>query len=118
MGKAASDFIQQELKMDYVYDYMFHLLTEYASLLNFEPQVPKGAVEVCSQSMACSAKGTAKMFMMESLVKEPSSTSPCIIPPDEPELLRNIQKRNVNLIRLVEKWEDKYWESTNSHSGS
>ncbi|KAK3017594.1 hypothetical protein RJ639_004828, partial [Escallonia herrerae] len=34
IGKAASNFIQEELKMDYVYDYMFHLLNEYAKLLN------------------------------------------------------------------------------------
>ncbi|XP_059441999.1 uncharacterized protein LOC132174346 [Corylus avellana] len=118
MGKAASDFIQQELNMEYVYDYMFHMLTEYASLLNFEPQVPKGAVEVCSQSMACSAKGTVKKFMMESLVKEPSLTSPCINPRYEPQVVGNFYKRNSNLIRQVEKWEDKYWENANSQSRS
>ncbi|KAH7854610.1 hypothetical protein Vadar_015909 [Vaccinium darrowii] len=30
IGKAASDFIQQDLKMDHVYEYMFHLLSDYA----------------------------------------------------------------------------------------
>ncbi|KAM1157150.1 hypothetical protein FF1_027784 [Malus domestica] len=47
IGKATSDFIQEELKMDYVYDYMFHLLNEYAKLLRFEPRIPKGAAHLC-----------------------------------------------------------------------
>ncbi|KAF7148521.1 hypothetical protein RHSIM_Rhsim03G0183600 [Rhododendron simsii] len=33
IGKAGSDFTQEDLKMDYVYDYMFHLLNEYAKLM-------------------------------------------------------------------------------------
>jgi len=66
--------------MEYVYDYMFHMLNEYASLLKFEPQVPQGAVELCSETMACYANGAQKKFMMESLVKRPSVTSPCTMP--------------------------------------
>jgi hypothetical protein len=30
--------------MDYVYDYMFHLLTEYAKLLRFKPTKPPEVV--------------------------------------------------------------------------
>ncbi|GKV31118.1 hypothetical protein SLEP1_g39854 [Rubroshorea leprosula] len=81
IGKAASEFIHRELKMDSVYGYMFHLLNEYAKLLRFKPEVPKNAVELCSESMACPAKGLEKKFMMESLVKSPSDTSPCRMPP-------------------------------------
>jgi hypothetical protein len=112
IGKASSDFIQEELKMDYVYDYMFHLLNEYAKLLKFEPKIPEGAMELCSETWACSANGTEKKFMMESLVKGPSLTSPCTMPPPyEPRGLGNLNRRNINIIRQVEKWENKYWEN-------
>ncbi|KAL8106791.1 hypothetical protein AgCh_023529, partial [Apium graveolens] len=50
--------------MDYVYDYMFHLLNEYAKLLRFEPKIPEKAVEFCSETTACKAEGTEKKFKM------------------------------------------------------
>ncbi|KAK1315057.1 hypothetical protein QJS10_CPA06g00332 [Acorus calamus] len=57
IGKAGSRFIQEELKMDYVYDYMFHFLREYAKLLKYKPTKPPKAKEICVESMACAAKG-------------------------------------------------------------
>ncbi|XWS49920.1 hypothetical protein CRYUN_Cryun12cG0044300 [Craigia yunnanensis] len=56
IGKAASSFMQDQLKMDYIYDYMYHLLNEYAKLLKFEPRIAEGAVELCSEVMACQQK--------------------------------------------------------------
>lgn len=112
IGKAASDFIQEELKMDFVYDYMFHLLNEYAKLLRFEPRVPEGATHLCSESLACPADESEKKFMTESLVKSPSVTDPCTMPPPyESQALGNFYRNNINLIKQVEKWEDKYWDS-------
>ncbi|KAL6280348.1 hypothetical protein ACE6H2_017229 [Prunus campanulata] len=112
IGKAASDFIQQELKMDFVYDYMFHLLNEYAKLLRFEPKIPEGATHLCSESMACPVAESEKKFMTESLVKSPSVTSPCTMPPAyKPQALGNWYRRNINLNKQVQKWEDKYWEN-------
>uniref|UniRef100_F6I5Z6 Glycosyl transferase CAP10 domain-containing protein n=1 Tax=Vitis vinifera TaxID=29760 RepID=F6I5Z6_VITVI len=55
IGKAGSNFIHEELKMDFVYDYMFHLLNEYSKLLKFKPAVLPGAVELCLETMDCSA---------------------------------------------------------------
>lgn len=98
--------------MEYVYDYMFHLLNEYAKLLKFKPVAPDGAVEVCSETMACNANGSHKKFMMESLVKGPSITSPCTLPPPyEPKVLGAFYRRKLNAILQVQKWEDRYWES-------
>ncbi|KAF2297800.1 hypothetical protein GH714_003157 [Hevea brasiliensis] len=95
IGKAASDFIQEELKMDYVYDYMFHLLNMYAKLLKFEPRVTQGAVELCSEVMACPADGLERKFMTESLVKSPSVTGPCTMPPAyEPRVLGAFYRKN------------------------
>ncbi|KAF8380267.1 hypothetical protein HHK36_027751 [Tetracentron sinense] len=111
IGKAASNFIQEELKMDYVYDYMFHLLNEYAKLLRFKPTKPRKAVELCSETMACRADGTEKKFMMESMVKGPSYTSPCTMPPpyDTPAL-QAFLRRKANSIKQVEIWENS-WEN-------
>lgn len=110
IGKAASDFIQQDLKMENVYDYMFHLLNQYAKLLRFQPEIPMGAVEVCSETVACPRGGLEKKFMKESLVKTPPLTIPCSMPPpfDTPSLQR-LYRRNANIIRQVEKWEDEFW---------
>ena len=84
IGEAGSKFIQENLKMDFVYDYMFHLLSEYANLLKFEPTIPPGAFEVCSETMAC-LEGNKfwklKNFMVESMVKCPRDTLPCTMPP-------------------------------------
>ncbi|XWS38383.1 hypothetical protein CRYUN_Cryun19dG0126400 [Craigia yunnanensis] len=117
IGKAASSFMQEQLKMDYIYDYMYHLLNEYAKLLKFEPKIPEGAVELCSEVMACHAEGLEgrkKNFMMESLVKGPSITSPCTLPPPfEPQTLAASVRRKINSIMQVKKWEKGYWESLN-----
>lgn len=112
IGKASSKFIQEELKMDNVYDYMFHLLNEYAKLLKFEPKIPEKAVEICSELMACNANGTAKKFKMESLVKGPSLTSPCTMPPPyDTQELGKFLKKKTNAIKKVEIWEKDYWDS-------
>ncbi|GAV88308.1 Glyco_transf_90 domain-containing protein, partial [Cephalotus follicularis] len=117
IGKAASEFIQRDLKMDYVYDYMLHLLTEYAKLLRFKPTITKEATNICSEKMVCPANGLKKKFMMESLVKGPADTSPCTIPPpfDPPSLYRLLNRKE-NSIKQVELWEKKYWDSQNQQS--
>ncbi|RXI06776.1 hypothetical protein DVH24_025912 [Malus domestica] len=64
IGKATSDFIQEELKMDYVYDYIH----EY----------PK-ALHICA--WACPADESPKKSITESLVKSPLAIDPCTLPP-------------------------------------
>ncbi|XP_020204629.1 O-glucosyltransferase rumi homolog [Cajanus cajan] len=117
IGKAASDFVQEELKMDYVYDYMFHLLNSYAKLFKYKPSIGVNATELCVESMVCGAEGTVKKFMMESLVKGPSNTSPCTMPPpyDPPSLQAHL-KRKEDSIQQVESWEKSYWEKQNRKS--
>ncbi|KAK2976531.1 hypothetical protein RJ640_023769, partial [Escallonia rubra] len=88
IGKAGSNFILEGLKMKNVYDYKFHLLTEYAKLLKYKPSVPQGAVEVCPETLACGVTGVEKDFKMESMVKSPADTGPCTMPPPyQPEAL-------------------------------
>ncbi|KAL5718500.1 hypothetical protein ACHQM5_011397 [Ranunculus cassubicifolius] len=112
IGMAASDFIHQNLTMGYVYDYMFHLLNEYSKLLKYKPTKPEKAVEWCSETMACRADGLEKKFMLDSMVKSPSDTMPCNLPPPMDRLTRlSLIKRKVNSILQVETWMKKYWEA-------
>lgn len=117
IGKAASNFIQEELKMDYVYDYMFHLLNSYAKLFRYKPSISDKAVELCVESMVCKAEGNEKKFMMESLVKGPSNTNPCTMPPpyDPPSLHAQIRRKQGSIQR-VEFWETSYWKKQNTKS--
>lgn len=111
IGREASAFIQDELKMDYVYDYMYHLLNMYAKLLRFKPRVPPGAVEYCAEQMACPATGLEKKFEMESLVMQPAETNPCTLPPPyDPPSLASVIWRKENSIKQVELWEKRQWD--------
>ncbi|GAB4861793.1 hypothetical protein Ancab_037050 [Ancistrocladus abbreviatus] len=106
IGKAGSRFIMEELKMKNVYDYMFHLLSEYGKLLRYKPTVPPGAVEVCSETMACLAQGRERQCNMDTLVKSPSETSPCSMPPPyEAWSLKAFLDMKENITGRVEHWE-------------
>ncbi|KAH7850223.1 hypothetical protein Vadar_029453 [Vaccinium darrowii] len=72
IGKAGSNFIQEELKMKHVYDYMFHLLYSYGKLLKYQPTVPEGAVEVRSETHAGS-NSVLEKFKINSAVKDPAA---------------------------------------------
>lgn len=112
IGKEASKFIQEKLNMDYVYDYMLHLLTEYAKLQKFKPTVPRKAVELCAESMACPAEGLEKKFMMQSMVNLTHNSAPCSLPPPyTAKELQTLNTRKNNVIKQVEMWEQKYWKS-------
>lgn len=119
IGKARSKFIQKDLKMEYVYDYMFHVLNEYAKLLKFKPSIKALGVggtimEVCSETMACSSSGTWNRFTKESMVKYPSHSLPCTLPPPyDPHLLADFLEKKANLTRQVKIWEDEYWHKSN-----
>jgi hypothetical protein len=94
--------------MGYVYDYMFHLLTEYAKLLRFKPTKPSEAVEVCSESLACQAIGREKKFMEGSMVRTASDAGPCDLPPPfTPEEFQARLRRREKLTKEIETREQK-----------
>lgn len=79
IGRAAQDFMGN-LSMDRVYDYMYHLITEYAKLQDFKPVLPSNALEVCVDSVFCFANENQRQFLERSFVF-PSSAPPCSLPP-------------------------------------
>ncbi|XP_027162267.1 O-glucosyltransferase rumi homolog [Coffea eugenioides] len=116
MGKAAGKFVQEEMKMENVYDYMFHLLNGYAKLLKYKPVVPAKAVRLCLESMACPTAGLKKKYLMDSMIKGPSDSPPCSMPPHDPQTLRSILETKRNTTKLVEAWEKQYWETQKKHT--
>ncbi|XP_010055154.3 O-glucosyltransferase rumi homolog [Eucalyptus grandis] len=103
IGERGSRFLGENLKMKYVYDYMLHLLVEYAKLLKFRPEVPVGATEYCAEAMACPFGGLFRMNMEDSMVKSPSESLPCALPPPyDPRELQGFMERKRNYTRLLE----------------
>ncbi|KAF7102241.1 hypothetical protein CFC21_103411 [Triticum aestivum] len=106
MGKEGSGFAREEMSMDYVYDYMLHVLTQYAALLRYKPTVPENAVELCPESMACSAQGRDREFMMESREMYVAGYEPCTLPPPfTAEEEREMAAREEDVRRKVVKME-------------
>ncbi|XP_020233174.1 O-glucosyltransferase rumi homolog [Cajanus cajan] len=102
IGDGGTNYILENLKMKFVYDYMFHLLNSYAKLLKFKPTIPPGAVEFCPESMACSLRGLRKRFLVESMVTSPSDTPPCTMPPPyTPQTLEQFLQEKENLMEQV-----------------
>lgn len=100
--------------MDYVYDYMYHLLTEYSKLLRFKPEIPQNAMEICSETMACPRSGNERKFMTESFIKHPAESGPCAMPPpyDPASLYGVVQRKQSTTMRILQ-WEMKYWSKQN-----
>lgn len=111
IGEAANKFIMEELKMKNVYDYMFHLLSEYAKLLRYKPTVPKGAVRVCAGTLDCVEKEKNTMeglYKIGSMVQGPSKTEPCKLrPPYDPPALKDFLESKEKLVRQVQSWEER-----------
>lgn len=111
IGEEGSKYLHENLKMELVYDYMFHLLNEYSKLLKFRPSVPPGAVELNPETMTGAAVGLHKKFMEDSLEKSPSDTEPCDLPPHDPKVLSEFREKKLNALKQVEIWEKEYWEN-------
>ncbi|PNT77349.1 protein O-glucosyltransferase 1 isoform X2 [Brachypodium distachyon] len=106
LGEEGSRFAREEMGMDFVYDYMLHVLTEYAALLRYKPTVPEKAVELCPEAMACGAEGREREFMMESRERHVAGYEPCSLPPPfTKEETRDMDAREQEVRRKVVKME-------------
>ncbi|CAN1150763.1 O-glucosyltransferase rumi [Linum perenne] len=79
IAKAGQDYMES-LSMDRIYDYMFHLISEYSKLQKFKPVPPATALEVCPDSVLCFADEKQRIFLEKSTTS-PSSEPPCNLPP-------------------------------------
>ncbi|XP_022964397.1 protein O-glucosyltransferase 1-like [Cucurbita moschata] len=111
IGEEGSKYLQENVKMELVYDYMFHLLNEYSKLLKFRPSVPAGAVELRPETLIGAAEGLHKKFMEDSLETSPNKSEPCDLPPHDPTVLKEFQNKKLNALKQVEAWEKDYWEN-------
>ena len=68
------------LNMDRIYEYMFHLISEYSKLQDFKPTPPTTALEVCVESVLCFADEKQRMFLNKSTAF-PSHKPPCNLKP-------------------------------------
>ncbi|KAM7276100.1 hypothetical protein ACFE04_017966 [Oxalis oulophora] len=114
IGDDGTRFTEEQLKMGYVYDYMLHVLKEYAKLLKFKPKMnpSEGLTEVCIETMACHRNGIDREYLEETLVKYPSDSVPCNMPPRlDPVELQDFVENQENVYRKVESWEREYSKS-------
>lgn len=108
IGKSGSKFILEELKMKYVYDYMFHLLSAYAKVLKYKPTLPPGAVEIVEETMANTGGDLEKSYKNESSVKEAATIPPCTMPPPyNPQSLKDFLKMKQKVTTKVHHFEAK-----------
>ncbi|KAK9159074.1 hypothetical protein Scep_005648 [Stephania cephalantha] len=105
----------ESLDMNMVYDYMYHLITEYSKLQNFKPIPPKTAHEVCEESVLCYADSRSKQFLEKS-VASASSSPPCDLWRADPDLVESWIQRNREIISNVEKMEKAKANETTSNS--
>lgn len=113
IGEAGSHYILEDTKMENVYDYMFHLMNEYAKLLKFKPSVPETAIELCPEIMACPVDVWRK-FLEDSLEETPNDVPPCTLPPPyDPQVLKAFTEDKVRSTKQVEMWENEYWDKQN-----
>ncbi|XP_058224010.1 uncharacterized protein LOC131333485 isoform X2 [Rhododendron vialii] len=111
IGEAGSNYILEDTKMENVYDYMFHLLNEYAKLLKYKPSVPETAIELCPEVMACPTDNVWRRFMDDSLEETPNDVPPCALPPPyDPQVLKAFVEDKVRSTKQVEMWEKEYWD--------
>lgn len=77
IGKSVQDFMES-LNIDRIYDYMYHLIVEYAKLLDFKPVRPVSALEECVESLYCFADQNQTELLARSATL-PSQTPPCTL---------------------------------------
>lgn len=94
----------ESISMDRIYDYMFHLISEYSKLQKFKPEKPSSAKEVCAGSLLCFAEQKERELLERSRVV-PSLDRPCKLPDaDRNRLERLIQqkKKTIEDVRYME----------------
>ncbi|XP_040992070.1 protein O-glucosyltransferase 1-like [Juglans microcarpa x Juglans regia] len=96
--------LMETLSMDRVYDYMFHLITEYSKLQDFKPVPPYSAQELCPESLLCIADIKQRQFLEQSTTF-PSQAPPCTLQPSNSNLIKSWIQRKKKFVEDVENME-------------
>ncbi|KAL3682330.1 hypothetical protein R1sor_000352 [Riccia sorocarpa] len=80
IGEAGREFLLRNVNMNNVYDYMFHLISEYAALQTFKPVVPRGAQVVTENFILCLAKPGVRSLLEKSREAMKIGFTPCVMP--------------------------------------
>ncbi|CAM6106082.1 unnamed protein product [Calypogeia fissa] len=89
IGQQGQDFVQKELGMDKVYDYMYHVLVKYAQLQEFQPQVSNTAHLVTQDYLLCLAEPISKLLLTQARKHMPSSKTPCTMSPQRARFFKD-----------------------------
>lgn len=90
--------------MDGVYEYMFHLITEYSKLQDFKPVPPSSALKVCRDSVLCFADEKQKQYL-EMSTAFPSPRPPCTLQPANRNLIKRWLEQKQRVIEDVREME-------------
>lgn len=111
IGNAGQEFMWRSLTMDLVYDYMFHLLSEYAKLQNFKPTVPSTARMLCKQTILCFTDDPKSKDFMKRSEAEVSSSPPCTLKPLGHKFIEDVEEKRENVTRQIWMMEDMAYRS-------
>ncbi|CAM6098106.1 unnamed protein product [Calypogeia fissa] len=89
IGEAGQAFVQKELSMDKVYDYMYHLLVKYAQLQEFQPSISRSAHLVTQDYILCLAQPLQKLLMKQARKHMSSNVIPCTMSKDITQIFKD-----------------------------
>ncbi|KAJ4895406.1 hypothetical protein Rs2_22200 [Raphanus sativus] len=103
IGKRGQSYMES-ISMNRVYDYMFHLITEYSKLQKFKPEKPYSAKEVCEGSLLCFAEQKERDLLEKSRAV-PSLDRPCTLPDADRNILERLIQQKKKTIEDVKNME-------------
>ncbi|CAM6106088.1 unnamed protein product [Calypogeia fissa] len=77
IGIAAQHFMRNELSVENVYNYMFHLLREYAQLLKFQPVQGAAHLVTIDHVLCLVQPGVERDTLQQTLKVTPTNSVPC-----------------------------------------
>jgi hypothetical protein len=91
--------------MKHVYDYMLHVINEYAQMLDFEPAPTGDMVLMCSETFLCQAPEKERLLYDSSMVRMASRCPPCAMESRNKQLIEAFQQQKIKAKSIVQQAE-------------
>ncbi|KAF3777404.1 O-glucosyltransferase rumi-like protein, partial [Nymphaea thermarum] len=106
IGRGAQGFMQ-ELDMETVYSYMFHLLVEYSKLQDFKPSALPSTKLLCEESVLCFADPVQRRSLERSSVPVPTFnfSGPCMRPLPDHDLVKRWMQQKTDITNDIKRME-------------